>query len=107
MAVEATSASPANPKRSRYFWLHIHPLLFGDVMNELQKAISQFLDRPRSSTEEIRIEIADLRGQINSFEIMGPTSSQVLKGALTPVMKDDRGDFKKVCSHGMNRVETS
>ncbi|KAF9230624.1 FAT domain-containing protein [Melanogaster broomeanus] len=41
------------------------------------------------------IEIADLRGSINAFEVMGPKSSQVIKGALSPAGGEDRVDFKK------------
>ncbi len=90
---QKTAAGP----RPRTLWLRIHPAIFEDVTHELQKATSQVLDRPRSSTEEIAVEIADLRGQVNTFEIMGPKSTQVLRGALTPVAKDDREEFKKVC----------
>lgn len=92
----ATIASEGDPSRPRTLWLRIHPTMFNDVSRELQKATSQVLDRPRTSTEEIEVEIADLRGQVNAFEIMGPKSSQVLKGALSPVSKDDREEFKKV-----------
>lgn len=82
--------------RPRVLWLRIHPVIFEDVTRELQKATSQVLDRPRSSNEEIVVEIADLRGQVNAFEIMGPKSTQVLRGALTPILKDERKEFKKV-----------
>lgn len=42
--------------------------------------------------------MADLREHFNVFEIMGPKSSQVIKGALRPV-DDQRGEFRKVCLH--------
>lgn len=82
--------------RPRVLWLRVHPVIFEDITRELQKATSQVLDRPRSSNEEIAVEIADLRGQVNAFEIMGSKSTQVLRGALTPILKDEREEFKKV-----------
>jgi ribonuclease P/MRP protein subunit POP1 len=87
----------ANVNSSRCLWLRFHPVIFECVARELKKAITRVLDRPRPSTGEFEVEIADLRGQINSFEIMGPTSNQVLTGALSPVSKDDRNIFKQVC----------
>lgn len=95
VAGPVTIVQGAGPK-PRTLWLRIHPVIFGDVTRELQKATSQVLDRPRSSVEEIAVEIADLRGQVNTLEIMGPKSTQVLRGALTPIDKDDREEFKKV-----------
>lgn len=92
---KATAQDP-NPSRQRTLWLRVHPAIFEDVTRELQKATSQVLDRPRSSAEGIAVEIADLRGQVNTFEITGPKSTQVLRGALTPASKDDREEFKKV-----------
>jgi ribonuclease P/MRP protein subunit POP1 len=98
-AVGTVKTSPAaDVNRQRTLWLRIHPVIFEDVIRELQKATTQFLAQPRSSAGEIAVEIADLRGQINTFEIMGPKSSQVLKGTLFPVLDEDRVDFKKVSS---------
>ncbi|KAF9454729.1 POP1-domain-containing protein [Macrolepiota fuliginosa MF-IS2] len=94
----ASTTPGTDPNRPRSLWLRIHPLIFDSVARELQKATSQVLDRPRPSTDEVEVEIADLRGQVNAFEIMGPKSSQVLKGALSPVSKDDRQEFKKFWS---------
>ncbi|KXN88226.1 Ribonucleases P/MRP protein subunit POP1 [Leucoagaricus sp. SymC.cos] len=92
--------------RPRTLWLRIHPLIFNDVTRELQKATSDILARPRSSTEEIEVEITDLRGQVNAFEIMGPKSSQVLKGALTAASSgDERADFTKFWS-SLSAVQT-
>ncbi|KAF5360528.1 hypothetical protein D9756_004746 [Leucocoprinus leucothites] len=106
IAVEAPKVMPeADNNRTRTLWLRIHPVIFDDVTHELQKATSQVLARPRSSTEEIEIEIADLRGQVNAFEIMGPKSNQVLRGALTSVNKENRIDFKKFWS-SLSGVQT-
>lgn len=85
---------------SRVVWLRSHPSVFNEVFSSLQLAASSVLDaaKRRMGEEErdIDVEIADLRGQINVFEIMGPKSSQVLKGALNPVPQDQRKDFTQV-----------
>ena len=43
-----------------------------------------------------KVEVVDLRGKFNIFELMGPKSSQVIKGALTPVPGDDREELNQV-----------
>ncbi|XP_006462723.1 hypothetical protein AGABI2DRAFT_207298 [Agaricus bisporus var. bisporus H97] len=88
-------ATTPNNKTTRYLWLRVHPAIFEDVTAELKKAVSRALDRPKPSLEEFEVEIADLRGQVNAFEIMGPKSNQVLRGALDPISKDDRNVFKQ------------
>jgi len=40
--------------------------------------------------------MADLRGYVNTFDIMGPKSSQVLKGALRLVGGEDRALVQQV-----------
>ncbi|KAL4079379.1 hypothetical protein J3A83DRAFT_4368144 [Scleroderma citrinum] len=40
--------------------------------------------------------MGDFKGSINAFGIMGPKSSQVINGTLSPVGSEDRGEFKKV-----------
>jgi len=88
-----TVSSEAGKNQSRTLWLRFHPLIFDDVTRELRKATSKVLARLSDETE---VEIADIREQVNAFEIMGPKSSQVLRGALTAVNGDDRPDFKMV-----------
>jgi hypothetical protein len=39
---------------------------------------------------EESIDLMDLRSQINCFELMGPRSSQIIRGAMTLVNRDDR-----------------
>ena len=98
LEAQKTVSSEADNNQSRALWLRFHPLIFDDVTRELRKATSEVLARPSSSTDETEVEIVDLRGQVNAFEIMGPKSSQVLRGALTAVNGDDRADFKMVCT---------
>ena len=51
---------------------------------------------PTEDVEKFEVEIADLRESINVFEIMGPKSSQVIRGALRPLLGDERAEFKQV-----------
>jgi len=93
---QKTVSSEADNNQSRTLWLRFHPLIFDGVTRELRKATSEILARPSWSIGETEVEIADIREQVNAFEIMGPKSSQVLRGALTAVNADDRADFKVV-----------
>ncbi|KAK2465239.1 hypothetical protein APHAL10511_002593 [Amanita phalloides] len=81
----------------RTTWLMFHPVVYDDAFAALQHAASLALDSAKRQTTtasaEYEIEIADLRGHLNIFEIMGPKSSQVLKGALKPISEDDRESF--------------
>lgn len=68
----------------RTVWLQIHPSVYDECYAALRASASSILQHASTSgQEEDAIEIADLRGQLNIFEITGPKSSQVLKGALT------------------------
>ncbi|KZP33575.1 POP1-domain-containing protein [Athelia psychrophila] len=92
----------ANPP-IRTVWIRTHPAVFDDVFSGLQHSASlvlQNLPTPpgTAAAPSTEIEIADLRENVNVFEIMGPKSNQVLKGALTPIKEDKREDFKKFWS---------
>lgn len=73
----------------RTVWLRVHPTILSDALKTLRLAASTALDDLRQLSQhagkEYTIEVANLRDAVNVFEIMGPKSSQVLKGALTPV----------------------
>ncbi|KIJ61144.1 hypothetical protein HYDPIDRAFT_97259 [Hydnomerulius pinastri MD-312] len=92
-----TSTSPGPAETSRVIWVRAHPAIFEDVFEALQTSASHALQAKKEKDPEAHatIEIADLRGCINAFEIMGPKSSQVIKGALSPAGGEDREDFKK------------
>lgn len=86
---------------TRIVWVRSHPAVFDEVFSALQTSASSTLETIKQSSgaaevPSAEVEIADLREQINVFEIMGPKSSQVLKGALTPVGDDKREEFRKV-----------
>jgi ribonuclease P/MRP protein subunit POP1 len=85
----------------RSVWLRFHPCIHIDILDTLKEAASQTLAEYKArnpATDELKMEIIDRRQQVNIFEIMGPKSSQILKGVLRPVMPDNRSDFLKVHS---------
>lgn len=92
------SASPEPNTGPRVIWVRCHPAIFEDVFESLRTSASYVLEQSKKKDPQLHaeIEIADLRGCINAFEIMGPKSSQVIKGALSPAGNDDRKDVKKV-----------
>ena len=73
----------------RTAWVRVHPTIQADAFKTLKLAASTALDELRQSSQhagkEYTVEVANLRDAVNVFEIMGPKSSQVLKGSLTPV----------------------
>lgn len=97
------AAPPSSPDPgARTVWIRSHPGVFDDVFSALQTSASMTLEAiKKSSTAEsssAEVEIADLRENVNVFEIMGPKANQVLKGALSPVGEDKREEFGKVSS---------
>ncbi|KAG5642672.1 hypothetical protein DXG03_002356 [Asterophora parasitica] len=94
----------ADTDAHRVVWLRVHPSAYEEVLSSLQASTSLSLDAARreSGGKEIEVEIADLRGQVNAFEIMGPKSNQVLRGALSPISQDQRAEFKSFWSHLAN-----
>ncbi|KAK0201890.1 POP1-domain-containing protein [Desarmillaria ectypa] len=99
-AAEETD-TPLNEETIRVVWIRSHPATHDEVFNALQTAASSVLDeikKESTSDQAVDVEIADLRGKVNIFEIMGPKSSQVLKGALQPIASDDRIGFKEFWS---------
>jgi ribonuclease P/MRP protein subunit POP1 len=99
--VGPTTAAPSSDPDIRTVWIRSHPAVFDEVFSALQTSASVTLEAIKQSSSDVEspsteVEIADLREHVNVFEIMGPKSNQVLKGALTPVGEDTRGEFKKV-----------
>ncbi|KAF5369289.1 hypothetical protein D9758_002524 [Tetrapyrgos nigripes] len=88
--------APLSGEPDRTVWICSHPSVMREVFAALQVSASLVLDAIRESgSPEVALELAPLHGQVNMFEIMGPKSSQVIKGALSPVMKDQSEDFQK------------
>jgi ribonuclease P/MRP protein subunit POP1 len=98
---ETANKSIPQPEDSpRAVWVCAHPSVFNDVFAALQASASTTLDtvrcRSNDQMKNIEVELSDLRGQVNIFEVIGPKASQVINGALTPVGGDGREDLKKV-----------
>ncbi|KAF8349342.1 NUC188 domain-containing protein [Amanita rubescens] len=94
----------------RIVWLMFHPVVYDDVSTALQHAAKLVLDsakqRNAAAEGEYEVEIADLRGHFNIFELMGPKTNQVLKGVLKPVSQDKRESFIQFWS-SLNRLPCS
>lgn len=81
---------------TRSVWLRFHPSVHTVVFDTLKEATSYSLSEYRSlhgDSEGATIEIVNLQGLVNVFEIMGPKSSQVIKGALSPILSEQRHEF--------------
>lgn len=78
--------NPVEDACKRHLWIRIHPSIFDETYKTLVKAISSYYQRPdaRSADRGVGVEMKDLRGAMNSFEIMGPRSMQILEGILDP-----------------------
>ncbi|KAJ7254397.1 NUC188 domain-containing protein [Mycena haematopus] len=96
----------------RTVWIRSHPAISENVFVALRTSASLVLDAARKAAppgtqiEELGIELEDISGQINAFEIMGPKSNQVLKGAISPASHDSRDDFNKFWA-SMTDLQTS
>ncbi|KAF7346225.1 Ribonucleases P/MRP protein subunit POP1 [Mycena sanguinolenta] len=96
----------------RTVWIRSHPAISENVFVALRTSASLVLAAARKAApqgtqiDEIGIALEDLSGQINAFEIMGPKSNQVLKGAISPASHDSREDFNKFWASMMD-LQTS
>ncbi|KAH9936178.1 NUC188 domain-containing protein [Fomitopsis serialis] len=82
----------------RKVWIRVHPSAVHVAHQTLRLAASYALDAARTAEpnrEVAEVEIADLRERVNVFEIMGPKSSQVIKGALKPTKDNDGTSFRR------------
>jgi ribonuclease P/MRP protein subunit POP1 len=83
----------------RVVWVRCHPSGYNDVYTSLQHSASfalEFYKKPVNGGKTHTVDILDRRHLVNVFEIMGPKSSQVIRGALTPVSEDKRTEFREV-----------
>lgn len=100
--VQALDDAPRHEAKDaiRVVWLMIHPAVYDDASTALQYAAKLALDSDKQLNPrvdgEYEIEIADLRGQLNIFELMGPRTNQVIKGALKPISQDKAESFTQV-----------
>jgi ribonuclease P/MRP protein subunit POP1 len=99
---EGVSASqPESPDRTtRTIWIRCHPSIFSSILSTLKKAVSLTLDTMKKSPVHIQnayyVEVVDLRDSTNVFELTGPKSSQVIHGALTPMIANQKDELEKV-----------
>jgi ribonuclease P/MRP protein subunit POP1 len=97
----ASESQPESPdEATRTIWIRCHPLIFSPVLSTLRNAVSLTLDTlkksPVHAQSSYSVEVVDLRDSMNVFEITGPKSSQVIHGALTPMIANQTDEFKKV-----------
>ncbi|KAJ3717095.1 POP1-domain-containing protein [Lentinula raphanica] len=90
-----TIPPPETNDNIRTVWIYFHPSPFDKVFSALRESTSQILQAAGREGGILDVELADIRGEIGIFEIMGPKSNQVLRGALSPVLTDASTDFKK------------
>ena len=96
---KAAAEEQNDPKhRTRVVWVRVHPTVTELAHEAIRLSASFALGAAKQAGRKAEVEIADLREQFNIFDIVGPKSSQVIKGALKPV-DDKREDFKKVASY--------
>ncbi|KIK12154.1 hypothetical protein PISMIDRAFT_121406 [Pisolithus microcarpus 441] len=97
LTVTGDDASLDPSSQARVLWVRAHPAVFEDVFEALKRSASHAIQAHKSKNETVpfQVEMNDLRGSVNAFEIMGPKSSQVIKGTLSLAADDEREDFKK------------
>ncbi|KAG9026385.1 hypothetical protein FRB95_008900 [Tulasnella sp. JGI-2019a] len=89
---EATATSSSSSS-NRVLWLRCHPAIFDFMHRAIVESANIVLQNTQSEARETEtatpqtdqgneIEIADLRKEINAFDIIGPKANQVLAGAL-------------------------
>lgn len=68
---------------TRQIWLRLHPSIFDETYTTLVKAITSFYQRGNVRVSEgAGVELRDLRGSINCFELTGPRALQILDSVL-------------------------
>ncbi|PCH40247.1 POP1-domain-containing protein [Wolfiporia cocos MD-104 SS10] len=85
------------PSLTRKVWIRVHPAVTTEVFHTLHTAASFALDAAKKAAGgefKADVEVADLRENVNVYEIMGPKSSQVIKGALKPLCNSEDEEFK-------------
>ncbi|KAI0755130.1 POP1-domain-containing protein [Daedaleopsis nitida] len=92
-------------KRTLIVWVRVHPSVTEQAHEALRISASFALDAAKKAERIVEVEIADLREHFNMFEIMGPKSTQIIKGALRPV-DYKREEVKKFWT-SMSRIQTA
>ncbi|KLO07616.1 POP1-domain-containing protein [Schizopora paradoxa] len=80
----------------RTLWIRCHPLSYERVTEVLRTSISTVLQSLRDKVgETLEVDMSDFRDRFNIYEIIGPKSSQVIMGALSPIKDELKDNFKK------------
>ncbi|WRT66655.1 uncharacterized protein IL334_003614 [Kwoniella shivajii] len=72
--------SPELPQHERKLWIRLHPSIYNETWNALKVTTHQF--QQSGSSKSQNLQIRDLRGEINSLDILGPKSGKVLRRVL-------------------------
>lgn len=95
---ESFSSDSSQSEPTRQLWIRFHPSTHASVFSTLRKAIPTALSLPAFRGEQIKVELNDVRDSVCVFELTGPKSGKVLRGALGEVVKDEaREEIKSVC----------
>jgi len=92
--VEVIWQVPKEGERRRRLWLRIHASIFDEVMDNLKEL-----------SERYKLEMRDLRGEIDGFELMGPMAGRILRRVLK-LCKSEIGEKDEV-SHSIKTVSIS
>lgn len=68
----------ASNDETRRIWIRVHPAMFDDV----HEAIAASASAVSANSSASELHLSDLRGDLCSFELMGPKTIKVLKGVL-------------------------
>ena len=80
----------------RTVWVVCHPSIFESAFRSLTISSSFAVEASESDDKRRhKVEVVDLREKFNIFELMGPKSSQVIRGVLAPVL-DKREELNQV-----------
>ncbi|KAG8735621.1 hypothetical protein FRC10_010354, partial [Ceratobasidium sp. 414] len=84
----STVQNPSAGQETRTLWIRVHPASLGRVIESLKSAHKQILTS--------QLEIADLSGDLNAFELVGPRTNQIIHGAFH-LANNERGVGKVFC----------
>lgn len=76
-------------------WIRVHPSIFDQVFSTLKAVSGNILAEENLSKRVQALQLRDLRGELESFEIMGPKSGEVLRRVLR-LCKSEKGVKSKV-----------
>lgn len=80
---------------ARRIWIRVHPSIFDQVFSTLKAVSGNILAEENLSKRVQALQLRDLRGELESFEIMGPKSGEVLRRVLR-LCKSEKGVKSKV-----------